>query len=397
MNEIEKFVSEKNYSEAIQECLRTSHNHLGILLSHAVTSSLHRVVDQLQANISGIETEGKVVEETVNLLKKENPPILSEDDETSLPPLEEVPAPTLVTTDSSNSSKPIRVKLLCHFADSGYIRNLWNKMSQGNYTWNNIQIVLDNDPDYFVVINAPPQNENPDPAKTIVFRMEPYMDTKNKGLWGAYANPDPKKFFRVCSHDNDYNNNEWWLSKTYSELQTFEIKKTEDVLSTVLSAKYSDPGHIKRIDFVKFMEKKGMPVHVYGDDKWGYKDFKGSLPSHEKDTAMFPYKYVFNCENNSIKNYYTEKLIDGILAECLVFYSGCYNVRDFIDEKAFVYLELSNFEEDYKKVKAAIESNLWEERLPYIKKAKKKIMEYLQFYPRLERIINKTEGEEYKS
>ena len=138
-----------------------------------------------------------------------------------------------------------------------------------------------------------------------------------------------------------------------------------------------------------------MPVHVFGDNKWNYKDFKGSLPPHEKDIAMFPYKYVFNCENNNIKNYYTEKLIDGILAECLVFYSGCYNIREYIDEKAFVYLELSNFEEDYKKVKDAIDNNLWEQRINIIKKEKRKILNYLQFFPRIERIINKNEDQPY--
>ncbi len=143
------------------------------------------------------------------------------------------------------------------------------------------------------------------------------------------------------------------------------------------------------------MEKKGFPVHVFGDNKWGYKDYKGSLPQYEKDNAMFPYKYVFNCENNSIKNYYTEKLIDGILAECLVFYSGCYNIRDYIDERAFVYLELSNFEEDFKKVKTAMENNLWEDRIEIIRKEKKKILNYLGFFPRLERIINKTEKNTY--
>jgi len=177
-----------------------------------------------------------------------------------------------------------------------------------------------------------------------------------------------------------------------------KIEKNKDfdgAISTVLSAKYFDPGHIKRIDFVKFLERKKLPIHVYGENKWGYVDYKGSPPPYQKDNAMFPYKYVFNCENNSVKNYYTEKLIDGILSECLVFYWGCYNVRDYIDERAFVYLELSNFEEDYKKVKNAIENNLWEERLPYIRLMKYKILNHLQFFPRLERIINKNVDQSY--
>jgi hypothetical protein len=167
-------------------------------------------------------------------------------------------------------------------------------------------------------------------------------------------------------------------------------------MSTVLSSRYQDTGHIKRIDFVKYLGKKKMQVDVFGfDNKWGHVNYKGSLPSLSKDDAMFPYKYVFNVENNSVKNYFTEKLVDGILAECLVFYSGCYNLKDFIDERAFVYLELSNFEADYNTIKNSIENNLWEERLPYIKEAKKKILDYLQMFPRLERIINKTEDQKY--
>lgn len=366
MNNIENFISTENYTEAIEECVRNNFNNFGLLLSHATSSTDH--VEQFRVNIKSVIADGNVI-----------------DNDPSLPP---------VTVDG----KFIRVKLMCHWERSEEVREWWNKLSQnGDYTWNNIKMVLDDDPDYFVVINAPFGGEKVDPAKTIVFQMEPHMGTVHKSMWGDWANPDPKKFFRVCTHAKDYNNICWELSSTCHQLKTMEIKKTESVLSTVLSAKYSDPGHIKRVDFVKFMEKKGLPVHVFGSDKWGYKDYKGTLPLHDKNEGLFPYKYIFNCENHSIKNYFTEKLVDGILAECLVFYSGCYNAREFIDERAFVYLELSNFEEDYKKVKNAIDNNLWEERLPYIRQEKKKILDYLQFFPRLERIINKTEGTEYVS
>ncbi len=139
---------------------------------------------------------------------------------------------------------------------------------------------------------------------------------------------------------------------------------------------------------MKFVENKGcLDVHVYGQNKFLWKNYKGSLPPHKKDDSLFPYKYSFNVENFSIKNYYTEKLIDGILAETLVFYSGCYNIKDYIDERAFVYLELSNFEHDYEIIKSAIMNDLWSERIEYIREAKKKILNDLQFFPRLQKII----------
>lgn len=382
MNKIEEFISSNNYNEAINECIPNNFNYFGILLSHSVSST--HLIDQFRSNIDGISTDGKIIEE-LGGGGNGNLSLLSDCE----------------TTDHTKEvvhKKFIRIKLLCHWETPSQVRETWNKMSQnGDYTWNNIKLVLDHDPDYFVVINAPLNGEEVNTEKTIVFRMEPYMDTTNNDIWGEWANPDPKKFFRVCSHDKDYNNICWELSSTYQQLKTMKIEKTESVLSTILSHKYTNPGHIKRVDFVKFMEKKGFPVHVFGSDRWGYKDYKGPLPPHDKNNGLFPYKYIFNCENNNIKNYFTEKLIDGILAECLVFYSGCYNVPEFIDERAYVYLELSNFEEDYKKVKDAIENNLWEERLPYIRKEKAKILEYLQFFPRLERIINKNEDDKYVS
>ena len=112
-------------------------------------------------------------------------------------------------------------------------------MSKGNYIWNNIELVLEN-PDYYVVINSPPRGEKIEPSKTVVFRMEPYMGGKNKQIWGEWANPDPKKFLRVCYHKDDYNNNCWEISSTYNELKTMTVtkdSKLDTALSTVLSAK----------------------------------------------------------------------------------------------------------------------------------------------------------------
>ena len=293
-------------------------------------------------------------------------------------------------TPATTSESKIRVLMLCNWCSSQQLIDTWNNMSEnGNYSWKNIQIVASEPCDYYCIINKPPDDATYDPDKTIVFRMEPYME-KDVTQWGAFAKPDPAHFKFVGFHDTQYNNNEWHLSKTYQQLCNESVEKNAElshVLSTVLSDKYKDPGHIKRVDFVKFIEKK-MDVHVYGSDKFLWKNYKGELPHHAKDDGLFPYKYSFNVENHSIKNYYTEKLIDGILAETLVFYSGCFNVRDYIDERAFVYLELSNFEHDYQVVKKAIEEDWHTKRLPYIQEAKKKILTELQFFPRLEKIIN---------
>lgn len=293
-----------------------------------------------------------------------------------------------------NKNKRTRVLLTCNWLPNRDLCNIWNKMSQNkDYIWNNIEIVWEEPCDFYCIVNKPfDPNFSYKPEKTIVFRMEPNME-KNLHMWGEWSTiPKAKEFKFVGFHENHYNNNEWHLSKTYKQLSEETIEKNDEwssVLTAILSDKYSDPGHIKRIDFIKFVEKKGgIKVDVFGSNKFLWKNYKGSLPQHKKDASLLPYKYSFNVENFSIKNYYTEKLIDGILSETLVFYSGCYNAKDYIDERAFVYLELSNFEKDYETIKKAIEEDLWTERLPFIKEAKKKILNELQFFPRLEKIIS---------
>jgi len=347
---IEKYLSENNHTEALEESIRSNNNYLTVILSDILLKT--------------------TLEERSNIIEKE-------------------------TSDIIEKEKTIIVKLLCNWTSSEQLCKIWNKLSKGDYTWNNIKIVWESEePDYYVVINA--TTEKIDKKKTIVFRMEPHME--RNGQWGEWAYPDEKEFLKVCFHDKEYNNTEWHLSKTYTELLTMKIVKTIDNrVSTVLSDKYKDAGHIKRIDFVKFLDtKEEINVDVFGNNKWNYKNYKGDLPYHCKDNSLLPYKYTFNAENHKINNYFTEKIIDGILAESLVFYWGCDNLRDFIDKEAYVQLDLSNFEIDYKKIQSAIKANLWENRLPYILKAKKKILEYFNFFPRLERIINEEEMKKMK-
>lgn len=297
---------------------------------------------------------------------------------------------SLIHFQNEDLSSKKRVFLTCNWCSSTQLMNLWNKMSKdNNYTWNDIRIVDQEPCDFYCIINRPSSDDFVhDPERTVIFRMEPYME-KDEKQWGKWTNPDVNLYKFVGNHNLHYNNNEWHLKKTYQELMNDTIVKNEEysnVLSTILSEKYKDPGHIKRIDFIKYIEQK-LEVHVYGSNQYLYKNYKHPLPPYEKDESLIPYKYGFNVENHSIKNYYTEKIIDGILSETLMFYSGCFNLKDYIDERAFVYLELSNFEHDLGIIKKAMEEDWYTQRLPYIKEAKQKILNELQFFPRLEKIL----------
>ena len=72
-----------------------------------------------------------------------------------------------------------------------------------------------------------------------------------------------------------------------------------------------------------------------------------------------------------------------------MFYWGCPNVRDFIDDHAYVQLSLVDFDKDLEIIKRAIQENWWEKRIDIIRKEKHRILNELQLFPRLERILNK--------
>lgn len=289
------------------------------------------------------------------------------------------------STDVSNVSsnlKLIRIKILANWTSTEEIMRVWNKMTKGDFRWNRILMVKEEPVDYYVVLNA--TKETIDPKRTIYFQMEPNM--AKSPSWGDWGAVPVDRFFFTGIHSQTFNNLEWHINKTYSQLCSESINKTK-VFSSIVSGKYRDVGQTKRIDFIKFLEEKEFPIDVYGENRWNYKRYMGSLPYHCKDEGLLPYKYTFNAENNSIDNYFTEKIVDGILSECLVFYWGCPNIKEYIDERAFVYLELSNFESDYLKILTAIKEDWHSQRLPFIKKEKEKILNELQFFPRVEKIL----------
>ena len=277
----------------------------------------------------------------------------------------------------------IKIKFICNWTSSQELSNTWNKMTN-NGIWKNLIITTLDDYDYLIVINNPPINyPSFNKKKSILIHMEPNMERKKK--------VNETEWYGTIIHRNDFNVAEWHLQKTYSQLINSQFNNKIYSISGILSPKYTDIGQIKRIDFVKYLEQF-VDIHIFGSqqsqDRWLWKNYKGSLPYHNKDNGLIPYKYHFNCENHFYKNYATEKIFDGILSECLVFYSGCPNIKEFIDEKAFVYLELDNFEDDINKIITAIKEDWWSQRIDIIRKEKQRILNDYNLFERLYKIIN---------
>ena len=294
--------------------------------------------------------------------------------------------------------KQINIKMICNWTSSENLCNEWSNLMQEKYRWNNLNFSCsDNDIDYYVIINKP-DNQYYDPKKTIIFQMEPWCYDYNQywgvKTWGEWAEPDFNKFLHVRTHKRYYNNCQWQIKQTWKELKYNSVEKDQfkqNKISTICSSKYFDPGHIKRIDFLKYVETQNDPnviINIYGyDNRHNLKNYMGSLLSENKDNGIGPYKYYFIAENNIEFNYITEKIWEPILMESLCFYWGCPNLSDYIDPLAYVQLDLSNFNKSFNIIKDAIKNNLWEQRLEIIKREKQKILDKYSFCPTVERVI----------
>jgi GR25 family glycosyltransferase involved in LPS biosynthesis len=294
----------------------------------------------------------------------------------------------------------INIKMLCNWTSSEQLCKEWSNMCDYEFVWKNYKLVWTEskeDIDYYVIINYPPENSYFDPKKTIIFQMEPwvYNNNCNWGVktWGSWAEPNPDDFLAVRGRKTNFHNNAFWqLELSLNELTNPKnFKKTKgSIISSIISSKYFDEGHISRIDFLKFLEKKrDVLLDIWNqDNKHNFSNYRGPLsPYVNKSNGLREYKYYFMVENNYEPNFITEKLWEPILCETLVFYYGCTNVTDYIDQNAFVLLDMYDFEKSYQLIKRALNEDWWSQRIDIIIKEKYKILNELAFFPTIDKII----------
>lgn len=295
----------------------------------------------------------------------------------------------------------IRVKVLCNWCTSReLIDSKWFQKMKPPST--NIEFVSYDNVDFYVILNKPLSSQDYYKAeRTIVIQLEPWCDKpfQNWGVktWGIWAQPDPRKFMHVRDHNTYVNGLHWELTGTYNDLLNIPILKS-GLISTVTTSKYFDPGHIFRIDFIKFLEKfhPDISIDVYGfDNCHNFKGYKGSHPIGNKDVGMLPYKYYFHAENNDEYNFITEKIWDSVMAECVCFYWGCPNIDDYVDSACYILLSPNpnDFETNYTIVKKALENDEWSKRVNRIRDEKRRIIGNFNLYPTIENVIKSVRNE----
>lgn len=269
--------------------------------------------------------------------------------------------------------RKIKVYATCFWEDDQCLFEDLKEYGFGSIAWKNIEFTLNNDFNRTVIFTKPHWNHIPyHQNNAITFLTEPPKSSHHASHKTSRISPMylPLPFWIKSNRKNK------------QLIKKKELKKNK-ILSSVTSELYTLEGHKRRLEFLYYFDKRVKE----GFDLFGKKytgnffslinAYRGEIA--DKFDALIGYEYHFACENSFESNYFTEKIIDPIIAGTLCFYDGCININEFIDERSFIKIDTKNIEGSIDRIIHSIYDQEWDKRIKYITKQKKRVL--LDFNP----------------
>jgi hypothetical protein len=155
--------------------------------------------------------------------------------------------------------------------------------------------------------------------------------------------------------------------RTVDEIATHPpIVKSRQV-STICSSKRNTQAlHRKRLAFSMELARLMPELDLFGH---------GIRTIGDKAEALDPYRYHVVIENYRAPHHWTEKLADAFLGCTLPFYCGAPNAADYFPAESFIAIDLKSPSEVARRIRAAIADNEYEQRLPFILEARRRVIE----------------------
>ena len=171
----------------------------------------------------------------------------------------------------------------------------------------------------------------------------------------------------------------WFIERSYHDVATATLPPKTKILSTVCSSKMmTQTRHHDRFVFTSTLAEEFPELDWYG---------RGVKPIERKIDALDAYRYHLAIENHIAPGHWTEKLSDPILCECLTFYAGDPEIARTLPADAIIPVPLDDVETAKKIIRAAIDNNEYEKRLPAIREAKRLLLERYNFHAQIIRVI----------
>jgi len=255
--------------------------------------------------------------------------------------------------------------------------NLYCNLSPGKTgNWNNIQLTKNiNDCDFVLIQDK--CNENiPLDKKVIFFGREPKAVR-------FYQYNEPNLFLSFHHENNNtWLPQTWWLSYSYdylTNLKITDLKKTKNI-SVIDSGKQLLLNHKIRVKTItKYAEK--YPIDVYGNIN------NNPLPARSKESGLLDYRYNLCIENCNTDYYFSEKIIDPLLAWTMPIYYGCNKISKFLPPGSYIEVN-PNDSSCVDQIKDIVSSDYFEQNIDAIAEARNLILNQYNLLPTLHRAVN---------
>jgi hypothetical protein len=157
----------------------------------------------------------------------------------------------------------------------------------------------------------------------------------------------------------------------YDELLAEQPEKTK-LISTMCSSRTGKVTlHTRRLQFSNRLQKDLPELDVFGH---------GLHRIDDKAEALRPYKYHVVVENHVALHHLTEKLPDAFLGYTLPFFHGAPNAADYFPKDSFIPIDINDYGATLDIIKSHIANNEYEDRLPYIREARKRALEEMNLF-----------------
>ena len=168
---------------------------------------------------------------------------------------------------------------------------------------------------------------------------------------------------------------------SYYDLKEMAVPDKVADVSMICSSKTMMPGHIGRYKFYQML-KEHFPDKI---------DFYGSGIKYieDKADAILPYRFHICIENSSIDDYWTEKIADAILGYSVPVYFGCTNITNYFPKEAIIIIDIHNPKEAFNAISNILANpvQIYQEKLPYLKEARRQLLENYNIFPMLDGFI----------
>lgn len=178
----------------------------------------------------------------------------------------------------------------------------------------------------------------------------------------------------------------WYNGRSYDENKSFVIPPKTKVVAAVCSSKAMKwTRHAERIEILR-----RLVADVPGAEWYGH----GVHEFARKYDVMDEYKYHVAIENQIGPHYWTEKLADAFLCECLPFYAGAPDIADDFPSESIIPIPVDDPSGAISIIKDAIAADEWARRIEAIRESKRLLLEKYNFWAQTIGVIESESGQE---